>query len=107
MATATLLTYTISNPLHPLAFADLELIKPLLTLLGILAQSTENDKVGEMYQSCSQLLQRAMMAVESFSFAGTTVGDYRTGGQSTGRESVEEFLQRMEIISSGYDASCV
>lgn len=103
MATTTLLTHTISNPLHPLAFSDLELIEPLLTLLGILANSAQNDKVREMYQSCLELFQRAMMAVESFTLAGTTVGQHRTSGQPAGRESVEDFLRRMENISSGQD----
>jgi hypothetical protein len=102
-ATTTLLTHTISNPSNPLALADLKLIEPLLTLLGILAKSSKSDKVGEMYRSCVELFGRARMAVESFNLAGISWDQRRTSGQSEGRESVEDFLRRMENISSGYD----
>ncbi|KAF4626129.1 hypothetical protein G7Y89_g12031 [Cudoniella acicularis] len=102
-ATTALLTHIISNPSNPIAPSDLKLVEPMLTLLCILANSSKNDEVVEMNRSCAVLFERARMAVESHGQAGMSWDQSMTSGQSRQRESVEDFLKRMEKIRSGYD----
>lgn len=101
-ATKTLLTHTLSNPSNPLAHADLKLIEPLLSLLRMLARSDMSDEIGPMYRSCAELFERTKMAVWEFNPVGMSWDRQGTSAGSVGRESVEDFLRRMESISSGY-----
>jgi hypothetical protein len=97
-----LLTYTLSNPSNPLALADLKLIEPLLSLLRMLAKSDMSDEISPIYRSCAELFERAKMAVWEFNPVGMSWDRRGTSAGSGGRESVEDFLRRMESISSGY-----
>jgi hypothetical protein len=99
-AETTLLIHTISNPSNPLVQADLRLLEPFLNLLGIVARSGVNDEVEEMYQSSMILFEQARMAVEH-SGAGAKTHRHMGKGGPGGRESVEDFLERMEHIRSG------
>jgi hypothetical protein len=100
-AATTLLTHIISNPSNPLAQADLKLLEPLLTLLGILARGSKNEKVTEMYQSSMGLFEKATVAVQDCN-AEDIWDQGNTGRESNQKETVEEFLRRMEMIKSGY-----
>ncbi|TVY85216.1 Fusaridione A cluster transcription factor fsdR [Lachnellula suecica] len=104
-ATTILLTHTLTNPTNPLAQSDLKLIEPLLGLLGMLSKSGKNDKynVGEMYRTCVELFERTRVAVESYSLVGMSWDGCGVIEQPPEKESVEDFLRRMETISSGYD----
>ena len=89
-----------------MALSDLKLIEPLLTLLGVLAKSSKgrkSERMIGMHRSCMELFERANMAVESTSFANMDWDQYEVSGPSQGGESIEDFLRRMESISSGYD----
>lgn len=105
-AITSLLTHIIYNPTNPLARADLKLIEPLVTLLSVLNNTGKNDQVGPMYRSCLELLDKAQMAVEHFNQDGSNRNQLVRGAGSRsggGKESVEDFLKRIESISSGYD----
>lgn len=56
-----------------------------------------------MYRSCVALFERARMAVGGLNLVGISWDRHRISRQSEGRESVEDFLRRMESISSGHD----
>lgn len=101
-ATTTLLTYILSDPSNISAPADLRLVSPLIKLLAILAQSDNREEIIEMYQSCLELFQKARMAIESSNMAVTIFNKGTTKEQSGQRENVEDFLRRMESLSSGY-----
>ncbi len=79
---------------------DLQLLEPFLKLLGVLARSGVNDKVEEMYQSSMVLFEQARMAVEHSGPAARTHRHVGRGDPGA-RESVEDFLERMEHIKSG------
>lgn len=105
-AATTLLTNTISNPSDPLARADLEILQPLLNILGKLARSGRNNKVAEIYQSCLQLFGKARAAVESSNAGNSSWNPQNIGntGSTPGqKENIDQFLQRMENIQSGYE----
>ncbi len=89
-----------------MALSDLKLIEPLLTLLGVLAKSSKggkSERISGMHRSCVELFERANMAVESTNLANMDWDQCIMSGPSQGRESIEDFLCRMENISSGYD----
>ena len=102
-ATKTLLTHTISNPSNAQAQADLELLEPLLTLMGMLAASGESHKVGEIYQSCVEMFNMARTAVLNASLPDISPNQTRIIGRARGEESMQDFLRRMENIREGYD----
>ena len=56
-----------------------------------------------MHQSCMELFERANMAGESTNLANMDWDQSIMSGPSQGQESMEDFLRRMENISSGYD----
>jgi hypothetical protein len=72
-------------------------------LLAVLAKSEESNNIGETYTSCLGLFERARTAVDNFGLAALSWDRPQTGVQSGERESLEDFLRRMESISSGYD----
>lgn len=89
-----------------MALSDLKLIEPLLTLLGVLAKSSKggkSERISGMHRSCVELFERANMAVESTNLTNMDWDQCILSGPSQGRESIEDFLCRMENISSGYD----
>jgi hypothetical protein len=88
------------------ALSDLKLIEPLLTLLGVLAKSSKgrkSERLSGMHRFCMELFERANMAVESTNLANMDWDQCIMSGPSKGRESMEDFLRRMEKIRSGYD----
>ena len=95
-----MLIHAISNPSNPLVQADLKLLEPFLNLLGVLARSGVNEKVEEMYQSSMILFEQARIAVEHSGQGGKT-HQHIGRGDPGARESVEDFLERMELIRSG------
>ena len=80
--------------------ADLKLLEPFLNLLGVVARTAVNDKIEEMYQSSIDLFEQARMAVEHCDLGAKTHRHMESGDPGP-RESVEDFLARMEHISSG------
>ena len=91
-----------------MAMSDLALIEPLLTLLGVLSKSSKgqrSERIRGMHQSCQELFDRANMAVQNANIA--SVGweqQYITDGTAPQeRESIEDFLQRMDNMGSGYE----
>lgn len=102
-ATTLILTHTNSHPSNPLAVADLELIEPLLRVLSVLASTGKNDEVREMNRSCMDMFRRANTAVERINQQSFSQARVATSYQSGSKESIEEFLQRIERISSGCD----
>lgn len=103
-AATTLLKTIVHDPSNPIAVSDLQLIEPLLTLLGVLAKSDkgrQSERIGGMHRSCMELFERANMAVESTNLANMDWDLDITISPSQGRESVEDFLRRMEAVSSG------
>lgn len=105
-AVTTLLKTIVHDPSNPIALSDLRLIEPLLTLLGVLAKSDkgrQSERIGGMHRSCMELFERANMAVESTNLANMDWDQYITNSPSEGRESIEDFLRRMEAVGSGYN----
>jgi hypothetical protein len=98
-----LLIHAISNPTNPLVRADLKLLEPLLNLLRLLARSGVDGKVVEKYQSSMSLFEQARRAVEH-SGLGTETYQHIGTEDPTKKESLEDFLQRMEKIRSGDSA---
>ena len=69
----------------------------------MLAQSGESNNIGQTYISCLGLFERAKIAVDDFGLASMGWDQSQKGVQSGGKESVEDFLKRMESISAGDD----
>ena len=89
-----------------MALSDLALIEPLLTLLDVLAKSYKGRKskrITVMHESCMDLFDKAKNAVGGTDFLDMDWNQFITSGLSERQESVEEFLQRMDNIDSGYD----
>lgn len=113
-ATKTLLEHLLKEPGDPLAREDFQLIDPMLRLLGMLAKSEQNEDVTQMYNDCLDLFERANEAVGSYE---SRVGAWVVGvedevggvgfvdvqGIRQEKESVEDFIRRIESISAGYD----
>lgn len=99
-AATTLLVHTISNPSNSLVQGDLKLLEPFLNLLGFFARSSVNEKVGEMYQSSMNLFEQARIAI-GHSDSDSKVHPPMGAGEPGGKESVEDFLERIEQIISG------
>lgn len=105
-AATALLKNIVCDPSNPMALPDLKLIEPLLTLLGVLAKSSngrKSERISGMHRSCMELLEKANMAVESTNLANMDWDQCSMSGPSQGRENIDDFLRRMEHISSGYD----
>lgn len=89
-----------------MALSDLKLIEPLLTLLGVLAKSSKgrkSERISGMHRSCMELFEKANVAFESTNLANRDWDQGIMNLPSQGQESMEDFLRRMENISSGYD----
>ncbi|KAF8847095.1 hypothetical protein BDZ45DRAFT_811821 [Acephala macrosclerotiorum] len=97
-ATKTLLNHLISKPWDPLARSDLELIDPLLRLLGMLANGERSEEVLGMYTECVGLFERAKASVEE---AANQIVPWTQ--KPAEKESVEDFIRRIERISAGAD----
>ena len=103
-AATTLLKKIVHDPSNPIALSDLQLIEPLLTLLGVLANSDkgrQSERIGGMHRSCMELFERANLAVESTNLANINWDQYIVDSPSEGQESVQDFLRRMEAVSLG------
>jgi hypothetical protein len=98
-----LLIHVISNPTNPLVRADLKLLEPFLNLLRLLARSGVDGKVEEKYQSSMSLFEQARTAIEHSGLGTKTHQHMGTEDPGT-RESLKDFLQRMEKIRSGDSA---
>ena len=92
-----------------MALSDLKLIEPLLTLLGVLAKSPkgrQSERLSRIHRSCMESFEKANTAVERTNLAQMNHRDQgivSKGGESQGRENIDDFLRRMENISSGHD----
>lgn len=75
-------------------------MQPLIKLLGVLTNSGLSEKVGGMYQYCVELFEEAKVAVDRCRVMDLSVK--RNGGREDGggRESVEDFIRRIESIIS-------
>ncbi|KAH6723774.1 fungal-specific transcription factor domain-containing protein [Leptodontidium sp. MPI-SDFR-AT-0119] len=108
-ATTTLLTQILSNPLHPLAQSDLQLIEPLLSLLGLLSMQGKNAQVEGMYESCRTMWERSRRTVWEARGQGlpaNTMPMQLTSTISAGKygeekESLDDFIKRIEGIAAG------
>ncbi|KAH7377570.1 fungal-specific transcription factor domain-containing protein [Cadophora sp. MPI-SDFR-AT-0126] len=134
-ATTTLLTNILSNPLHPLAQSDLQLIEPLLSLLGLLSMQGKNTEVESMYESCRTLWERTRRAVWEARGSGIGYGygnelengngsrngmlgnmnisampstltpAISAGKGAEAKESLEDFIKRIESIAGGSEGA--
>ncbi len=112
-ATTTLLDHILADPKDPLANSDLQIIEPLLRLLGLLSMEGISDQVEQMYESCRVLWERARKRVwesrGSRKLQSSQVGTIQPrpqtsiGVEPTQKESVEDFIKRIENISRGYE----
>lgn len=105
-AATTLLENIICDPSNPMTLSDLKLVKPLLILLDVLAKSSKGRKstrLSRMHRSCIELFEKANMAVESTNLALVQWNQGTMSSLSQGKESMEDFLWRVEDVSSGYD----
>jgi hypothetical protein len=106
-ATTTLLNFIINDPRSPLARSDLKLVEPLLPLLGELSKmNDENHKeVTAMHHSCTELFERATTAVENTEVEEVFVDPRSLGDMDGGvrreKESVEDFIKRIESYAAG------
>ena len=97
-ATTTLLSHVIANPSSPSSRSDLRLIEPLLSLFKTLAKSGKNADTNEIDRTFADMFKTASIVVEN---ANRSRPQQETI-DSKGKESVEEFLRRIETISAGY-----
>ncbi|KAL3417084.1 fungal specific transcription factor domain-containing protein [Phlyctema vagabunda] len=109
-ASTTLLNYALSQPSNKSAIMDLQLSKPLLQLLVTLARISEGqrEEVADMYRSTVELFQKAKMAIEGSKLRPCRMSQSQSQSQPQGapegkKESVEDFLMRMESLSAGYE----
>jgi hypothetical protein len=106
-ATTTLLNHLITDPRDPLAHSDLKHIEPLLGLLGELSKTNDENQntAGPMYRSCTELFERAQVAVESVDVEEIFVDPESLGSIDGGgrreKESVEDFIKRIESYAAG------
>jgi hypothetical protein len=120
-ATNTLLALIRSDPLHGLAQADLQLIEPLLSLLGLLSMQGKSAEVEATYESCRTAWERARRMVweargrelsdhglerSLISGSGVVRGGMREPAMIGAkvvqeRESLEDFIRRIESIAGG------
>ncbi|KAK0123667.1 hypothetical protein ONS95_008679 [Cadophora gregata] len=130
-ATTTLLAHILSNPLHPFAHSDLQLIEPLLSLLGLLSLQGKNAEVEGMYESCRTMWERARRTVWEARGSGIAYGNENGFGIGNGnglgvpvnltpmnltptisagkcgevKESLEDFMKRIESIAGGGESA--
>lgn len=72
MAATTLLKNIVCDLSDPMALSDLKRIESLLTLLCVLANSSESrksERINGMHRSCMKLFERANISVESITLA--------------------------------------
>jgi hypothetical protein len=106
-ATTTLLNYLIADPRDALAHSDLKLIEPLLGLLGELSKTNDenHNTAGPMYRSCTELFERARTAIENADVEEIFVDPKSLGSMNGGgrreKESVEDFIKRIESYAAG------
>jgi len=100
-ATTLLLENILSNPTHRRAPSDLKLIEPLLGLLSALAKDGKNDEVVSMYQTCGEMFDKTSRVVQEA--RGSREEQRTLVGRQGEKESLEEFIRRIESVSGGYD----
>ncbi|KAG4433349.1 hypothetical protein IFR05_011177 [Cadophora sp. M221] len=108
-ATTTLLTQILQNPLHPLAQSDLQLIEPLLSLLGLLSMQGKNAHVEGMYENCRTMWESARRTVweaRGQVLPANTMPMQLTptidaGKYEAEKESLDDFIRRIEGIAAG------
>ena len=105
-AISTLIENILVSPSHPLAKSDLQLIQPLLVLLEFLAQKGNSDDVVRMQKYVEDAAKRAREAMERADHERSLESEkslypMRMVKRKSGeKESVEEFIQRIECISA-------
>jgi hypothetical protein len=108
-ASTTLLSDIIYNPGHPLVNEDFRIVFPLLKLLKMLEKDGRNLDVARMVECLEALWRDAKRAVEDLSWnitSGTYYDGVRGGSDISDsnrseKESVEDFIRRIESISAG------
>ena len=122
-ASTTLLTNILLNPTAEVALSDLRLIDPLMRLLEVLTEGMSDD-VRRMYKFVGELEMKARRRVDAAArkgmgdnshptdmrnarsgdeiavWKGTKALDVSAKGREQ-RETLEDFLKRIEYISSG------
>ncbi|EKD20339.1 uncharacterized protein L3040_004372 [Drepanopeziza brunnea f. sp. 'multigermtubi'] len=119
-ATTTLLANVRSDPLSYTAQSDLQLIEPLLSLLGLLSLQGKSPKVEGMYESCRTAWEQARRVVWDARGRGAVsngrnhmitvpyIPDHTmrqpqitSARVSEEKESLEEFIRRIESLAGG------
>jgi len=108
-ASTTLLSEILHNPGHPLVKDDFRIVFPLLKLLKKLEKDGRNLDVARMVEFLEALWGNAKKAVERLSCnmkGGIYFEDVREGfgiseSSGSGKESLEDFIRRIELISAG------
>ena len=94
-AQVTLLSHTMSNPSGLLGQAVLKIVEPLIEFMGILAASGDSYKVSKIHRSCMEMFNKARMAVSISSQSSISSSLSNRYGQSRGKESMHDFLQKV------------
>jgi predicted CopG family antitoxin len=102
-ATNLLLENILSNPTQRRAPSDLKLIEPLLGLLFALAKDGKNDEVVSMYQTCGEMFEKTSRVVQEARDSGEEQRKLVEMGKQGEKESLDEFIRRIESVSGGYD----
>ncbi|RDW59403.1 hypothetical protein BP6252_12490 [Coleophoma cylindrospora] len=98
-ATKTLLSNVCSEPSQTLAQSDVELIQPLLNLLGTLINGGQRDEVAKMYDTCQEMYEEAVQRLRTANSQYMQIDQGSVGKSSSQRqekESVEDFIRRIE-----------
>ncbi|RDW65154.1 hypothetical protein BP5796_09846 [Coleophoma crateriformis] len=103
-ATKTLLSNICSEPSQTLAKSDVELIQPLLNLLGTLMSGGQRDEVVKMYDTCQEMYEEAVQRLRTTNsqYMQIDMGSVgKSGSQREKKESVEDFIRRIESYTAG------
>ena len=100
-AVTTILHNILCNPTHIFAPSDLQLVEPFLSLLELLAKEGKSEEVQRMFEFCQDLNGKAKDAVTKVNMRMLCSGRKSRGE----KESVEDFIRRVECQSRGYTGS--
>jgi hypothetical protein len=95
-AVTTILHNVLRNPSHSLALSDLQLMDPFLGLLELLSKEGKSEEAQRMFEFSQDLTARANEAVGLVKTRMISAGD-----SNDEKESVEDFIHRVECISQG------
>jgi len=97
-ASTTLLNNVVTDPTNSLAESDMRIIEPLLKLLGVLAKEAKTGEIVKMYKTVNEAFERTTKYIEE---ARRRLAHPKLQEKPAQKESVEDFIRRIEGISAG------